>query len=101
VSGSQRASALLDVPTTEEAGYSNSEYNFWAGVFAPAQIAPEIRAKLHLEIAKALAHPATREKLDKLGADSMLMSPYAFDAYVRKEIELNRELVKAAGIKVN
>ena len=37
VSGSQRASALPDVPTTVEAGYPNSEYNFWAGVFVPAR----------------------------------------------------------------
>jgi tripartite-type tricarboxylate transporter receptor subunit TctC len=101
VSGSQRASALPDVPTTVEAGYPNSEYNFWAGVFVPAQTPPEIRAKLHEAIAKALAHPATREKLKNLGADPMPMTPDAFDAHVRKEIEINRELVKAAGIKVN
>ena len=37
VSGSQRASALPNVPTTIEAGYPNSEYNFWAGVFVPAK----------------------------------------------------------------
>jgi tripartite-type tricarboxylate transporter receptor subunit TctC len=37
VSGSSHASALPDVPTTVEAGYPNSEYNFWAGVFAPAK----------------------------------------------------------------
>jgi tripartite-type tricarboxylate transporter receptor subunit TctC len=101
VSGSQRASALPDVPTTVEAGYPNSEYNFWAGVFAPAKIAPELRARLHEAFAKALAHPATNEKLRNLGADPMPMTPDAFDAHVRKEIELNRELVKAAGIKVN
>ena len=101
VSGSQRASALPDVPTTVEAGYPNSEYNFWAGVFVPAKIAPDIRAKLHEAFVKALAHPATRERLKNLGADPMPMTPDAFDAHVRKEIELNRELVKAAGIKVN
>jgi tripartite-type tricarboxylate transporter receptor subunit TctC len=101
VSGSQRASALPNVPTTVEAGYPNSEYNFWAGVFAPAKIAPELRARLHEAFVKALAHPATSEKLRNLGADPMPMTPDAFDAHVRKEIELNRELVKAAGIKVN
>ena len=36
VSGSTRASALPDVPTTVEAGFPNSEYNFWVGMFAPA-----------------------------------------------------------------
>ena len=101
VSGSQRASALPDVPTTVEAGYPNSEYNFWVGVFAPAKIARDIRVKLHEEIAKALAHPATREKLKNLGADPMQMTPEQFDAHVRKEIEINRELVMAAGINVN
>ena len=37
VSGSSRASALPDVPTTVQAGIPNSEYNFWAGMFAPAK----------------------------------------------------------------
>jgi tripartite-type tricarboxylate transporter receptor subunit TctC len=101
VSGSQRASALPDVPTTVQAGYPNSEYNFWAGVFAPAKIPRDIRLKLHEEIVKALVHPAMSEKLKNLGADPMPMTPDEFDAHVRAEIELNRELVKAAGIVVN
>src|SRR5262249_6748458 len=52
VSGSQRGSALPDIPTTVEAGYPNSEYNFWAGVFAPGKVPRDIRFKLHGEIAK-------------------------------------------------
>jgi tripartite-type tricarboxylate transporter receptor subunit TctC len=101
VSGSQRASALPSVPTTVEAGYPNSEYNFWIGVFAPGKIAPEIRARLHAEIAKALAHAGTREKVSNLGADPMPMTPAEFDDHVRRELEVNRELVRAAGIQVN
>ena len=101
VSGSQRASALPSVPTTVEAGYPNSEYNFWVGVFAPAKVAPELRARLHAEIARALAHAATREKVNNLGADPMPMTPAEFDDHVRREIEVNRELVRAAGIQVN
>jgi tripartite-type tricarboxylate transporter receptor subunit TctC len=101
VSGSQRASALPDVPTTVEAGYPNSEYNFWAGVFAPAKVARDVRLKLHGEIARALVHPSMSEKLKNLGADPMPMTPEQFDAHVRQEIEVNRALVKAAGIVVN
>ena len=69
VSGSQRASALPDVPTTVEAGYPNSEYNFWAGVFVPAKTPPAIRNKLHAEIVKALKSPVLSDRLKKLGAD--------------------------------
>lgn len=101
VSGSTRASALPDVPTTVEAGYPNSEYNFWAGVFAPAKTPADIRAKLHAEIVKALQQPAVRDKLLNLGADPMPLSSAQFEALVRREIEDNTRLVKAVGIKVN
>jgi tripartite-type tricarboxylate transporter receptor subunit TctC len=101
VSGSARASALPDVPTTVEAGYPNSEYNFWAGVFAPSKVPADIRARLHDEIAKALQQPPVREKLVGLGADPMPLTSAQFEALVRNEIETNGQLVKAAGIKVN
>jgi tripartite-type tricarboxylate transporter receptor subunit TctC len=101
VSGSSRASALPDVPTTVQAGYPNSEYNFWAGMFAPAKTPAEIRAKLYAETTKALQHPSVREKLINLGADPMPMTSAEFEALVRKEIETNTQLVKMVGIKVN
>ncbi len=47
VSSSQRATSLPNVPTTVEAGYPNSEYNFWVGVLAPAQTpAPQLLERL-------------------------------------------------------
>ena len=101
VSGSARASTLPDVPTTVEAGYPNSEYNFWAGIFLPAKTPADVRARFYAEIAKALQTPAVREKLAGLGADPMALTSAEFDALVKREIETNTELVKAAGIKVN
>jgi tripartite-type tricarboxylate transporter receptor subunit TctC len=101
VSGSSRASALPDVPTTVEAGYPNSEYNFWAGMFAPAKTPVAIRDKLFQEMAKSLQAPATHARLASLGADPMPLTPAQFEALVRSEIETNTQLVKAAGIKVN
>jgi hypothetical protein len=38
----QRSSALPDVPTTLEAGYKNSDYTFWTGLFVPAKTPREI-----------------------------------------------------------
>jgi tripartite-type tricarboxylate transporter receptor subunit TctC len=101
VSGSSRASALPDVPTTVEAGFPNSEYNFWAGVFAPAKTPADIRVRLYSEIAKALSHPVIRDKLGRLGSDPMPLNSVQFEALVRREIETNTQLVRAAGIKVN
>jgi tripartite-type tricarboxylate transporter receptor subunit TctC len=101
VSSSSRAKALPDVPTTVEAGYPNSEYNFWMGMFLPVKTPQAIVTRLHEETIKALKNPAVIERLDKAGGEPMPMSPAAFDDFVRKEIELNAVLVKAAGIEIN
>ena len=101
VSGSARASALPEVPTTVEAGYPNSEYNFWVGMFAPAKTPADIRTRLYAETAKTLQSPATRDRLVGLGADPMPLNSAQFEALVKTEIETNTQLVKAAGIKVN
>jgi tripartite-type tricarboxylate transporter receptor subunit TctC len=101
VSGSARASALPEVPTTVEAGFPNSEYNFWVGMFAPAATPKAIVDKLNAETLKALSDPALNEKLAKLGGDPLPMQPAVFDAFIRKEIEINAMLVKAAKIQMN
>src|SRR5262245_59071005 len=61
VSGSTRASALPDVPTTLEAGFPNSEYNFWVGMFAPVAAPKAVVEKLNAETLKALSDPAVKE----------------------------------------
>ena len=50
---------------------------------------------------KALANPAVREKLTKMGADPMSMKTAEFDDFVKKEIKLNGDLVKAGGVPIN
>src|SRR5690606_21583918 len=57
VSGSVRARAVPDIPTTEELGFKNSSYNFWIGMFAPAKTPPEILKRLYAETRKALDDP--------------------------------------------
>jgi tripartite-type tricarboxylate transporter receptor subunit TctC len=101
VSGLQRASALPDIPTTEEAGYRNSYYNFWIGVFVPAKTPDDIKTRLYAETRKALDNPALREKLVKLGADPLDLNSEQFSKLVRDEIEINTALAKAAGLRIN
>ena len=83
VSGSQRAAALPDVPTTAEAGFPNSEYNFWVGMFAPSKTPAPILAKLYRETLQAVQNPAVQEKLAKLGVDPMVLSAPAFEKLVQ------------------
>jgi tripartite-type tricarboxylate transporter receptor subunit TctC len=101
VSGSQRAAALPDIPTTKEAGFPGSEYNFWVGMFAPARTPATILDRLHQEALKALQHATVRERLAKLGADQMILSTPAFATLVREEAAINSKIAAAAGIKAN
>lgn len=101
MSGSQRAAAMPDVPTTAEAGYPGSEYNFWVGLFAPARTPPSILQRLHEEALRATKSPAAQGRLVKLGVDPMFLNAGAFNALMRDEITRNAKIAGAIGIKAN
>lgn len=100
-SNAQRAKALPDVPTTVEAGYPNSDYRFWVGMFVPAKTPRDIVQRLYEETRKALALPNIQERLSALGGEPMEMTPDEWDKFIQAEIAMNADLVKAAGIKPN
>jgi tripartite-type tricarboxylate transporter receptor subunit TctC len=98
VNTASRSSALPDVPTTKEAGFSDAEYPIWFGVFLPAKTPRAIVGKLHDEILKALRSPKVKKKLASLGVDPMVMASAEFQALVEKEIGTDAALAKAAGL---
>ena len=97
---SRRSAALPDLPTTLELGVPESDYNFWVGMFVPAETPRAIVDRLYRETARALQEPAVRESLAGLGAEQNLMEPQTFDDEIKKEIAANAALVKAAGIPI-
>ena len=99
VSSARRSTALPEVPTTVEAGYPNSDYEFWLGFFLPAKTPPDIVERLYQEIRKAKEHPDVKAKLAASGGEPMDMTPAQFQDYIRQSVEMNRALAKAAGIK--
>jgi tripartite-type tricarboxylate transporter receptor subunit TctC len=101
VNGAKRASSLPDVPTTLEAGFADSDYPLWWGLFLPAKTPRDIVDRLHRETLRALQTPKVREKLATLGVDPLVMMPAELDAHVRKELGANAALVKATGLKAN
>jgi tripartite-type tricarboxylate transporter receptor subunit TctC len=99
VNGTKRSPALPDVPTTLEAGFTDAEYPIWFGLFMPAKTPREVVDALNRATLKALQSPKVSERLGALGVDPMFISPAEFDALVLREVALNAELVKAAGLK--
>ena len=99
VSTAKRSSALPDVPTTLELGYSESDYTFWNGMFAPAKTPRPIIERLHQEVQKALQLPSVRDKFALQGIEPMPLSPAEIDALIRREIVSNIAIAKAAKLK--
>jgi tripartite-type tricarboxylate transporter receptor subunit TctC len=98
VGSSTRSSVLPDVPTTLEAGFPNSEYNFWTGLFAPSKTPRAVINRLYEETIKALDTPEIRERLAKLGTEPMRLTPEQFDKRIRDELAANAIAAKAAGM---
>lgn len=98
VSSSKRATALPDVPTTVEAGFPDSDFDFWIGMVVPKKTPRDIVARMHQETVNGLGDPAVKEKLAKLGVEEMIMKPEDFDARIAREAPVAVALAKAVGI---
>lgn len=99
ISSTKRLALMPDVPTLAEEGLPNALYNFWIGAFAPAKTPKPIVDRLNREVVAALNRPDIAEKIRNLGGEPAPMTPVEFDAFVRKEIAVNAEIVKASGYK--
>lgn len=101
VSTAKRAAALPNVPTSVEAGYKDSGYDFWVGAMLPAKTPNAIVERLHAEINKALDKPEIAKRLAELGADQYRLTPAEYAKLIKSEINSMAGVVKAAGIKAN
>ena len=99
VSSARRSNLLPDVPAIAEAGVAGFEDTIWYGVWAPAAIPGDVVDKVSKDVARALATPEVRDRLTKLGAEPMSMTPAEFGRFVRSEVESAGRVLKAAGIK--
>ncbi len=98
VTTQSRSSSLPDIPTVGEflPGYDTS---VWVGIAAPKATPPAIVQKLSGEINAILATDAFKARLQGLGADTFVISPEAFGAFIAADTKKWTEVVKAAGIK--
>ena len=96
VSTAKRSTALPDVPTVSEAGLPGFVFDFWIGLLAPAKTPRVIVNKLNAEVRKVMAQPEVIDRMAKLGAESMPMTPERFDAYIKEEFTTLGAIMKAA-----
>ena len=98
VSSATRMAALPGTPTAAES-IPGFQFGLWGGVFAPAGTPNDVVTQLNREINKVLAEPATRQKIEDLGAIVRPLTPDEFSDFVKRETTKFASLVKQIGIK--
>ena len=100
VTSRNRSKLLPDVPTVSESGIPGFEMAQWQGLVAPAGTPPEIVARLHTEVLKAMRLPVVIEKLSAIGMDNVTSAtPEEFTQMIQRETRRWPDLFKAAGIQ--
>ena len=99
VTGELRLSALPQIPTFTEAGVPGISLKTWHGVGAPAGTPKALLAKLSAEIARLIALPETREKLDSQGFDPFYNDPDQTAALLRAELTKFEKIIREADIR--
>jgi len=97
ISTATRSPLFPDMPTISEM-LPGFQVVVWFGVLAPAGTPPEIVAKLNDAIVRALATPAVKETLSKLGVEPKSSTPEEFAATIRADIDKWAKVVQEANI---
>jgi tripartite-type tricarboxylate transporter receptor subunit TctC len=99
VTSAKRSRGLPSLPSLQEAGVPDFDVMVWFGLLAPAHTPPEIVRQVYADVAKVLAAPGMKEKLDRERLEITTMPPAEFSGYLRREVAKWGEVVKKANIK--
>lgn len=100
VTSPKRVPSLPDVPTVAESGLPDFEMVSWYGLWGPAKMPPELVAKIHQEVVKALN---SQQVAKNLGGQGFIVSgapPEQFKSYIKSEAEKYGRLISTAKIEL-
>jgi len=101
VTGRTRAPVLPDVPTVNETGVAQFEYEAWNGVLVHAKTPPDIVQRLNAEIRRVIALPEVRERLSALGYVPASNATTEFTAMLADDLARFGKVIREAGIKAD
>ena len=84
-SGTQRNAVLPDLPTMQEAGVAGFDFSSWNALFAPANTAKDILARLNTEVINALRLPEVRTRITEQVMDPLGTAPEKVTELVRAD----------------
>lgn len=76
------------------------ESSAWFGLFGPAKLPPAVTDQLYRAVKVAVEDPAYKKRMDTEAATAVSMTPQAFGAFVRSDIQHWAKVIQASGTKV-
>jgi tripartite-type tricarboxylate transporter receptor subunit TctC len=101
VGTSKRIVMMPELPTVAELGFPGFDVSLWMGLLMPAGTPADVIDKMSQEIARALADPAVRKKIEEQGAEPAYSPPAEFSKFIADETKRFEELVKDVGLRVD
>lgn len=96
-----RSALFPDLPTVDESGVRGFEDITFNGLVAPAGTPGDVVARVHAEVAKAVARPELSKRFLERGVElAASASPQDFATAIRAEFQKKAKLAREAGIKV-
>jgi tripartite-type tricarboxylate transporter receptor subunit TctC len=96
----KRAAAAPDIPTVEESGMKGFAFASWYGLWGPKNLPADVSNTLQAHIAKVLALPDVKQRLNALGFEPIGSDGEQFATYIREEMAKYEKIINDAKIKV-
>ena len=96
----KRAAAAPEIPTVEESGVKGFNFVSWYGLWGPKNLPADISDKLQSDVAKVVALPDVKQRLNTLGFDPIGTGGAQFANYIRDEMATYEKIIRDAKIKV-
>ena len=93
-----RSSLLPSVPPAAEAGLPPLTAGTWAGLFAPAKVAPEIVQRMSRELHAAMQRPEIRDRITALGFDLAGSTPDEMSVFMQEQLVAWSRAFRDAGM---
>jgi tripartite-type tricarboxylate transporter receptor subunit TctC len=99
MSTAKRSALMPNMPTLHEGGVAGYDRTGWYGMMGPAGMPRDIVSRLNAAVVKAVNTPEMKAAFFKQGLESDTNTPEQFTEMIRREVEQNVKLARAAGIR--
>ena len=99
VTSAQRSPLLPETPTMAEAGFPGFDFSNWNGVFAPANVPPQVVKKLSEDLVRILRDPEVSKALTEQGTILVGNTSTQFTANINADLVRWRKVAKDANMQ--